>query len=118
MSDSETHFWIGAAAGVLACSSYKNIQGQTTTVQEILYSGLLGGLAALVPDVIEPACNPNHRGTFHSMFLSSLMAIVNKQVITNNDVSDEQKRLTVTASAGYLSHLLVDATTRKGLPIA
>lgn len=70
-----------------------------------------------MPDLLEPANDPDHRSFFHSKIaalgLASLVTKTNESEQNNDGV----KLLANIASAGYLSHLLLDNTTPKGLPL-
>lgn len=80
-----------------------------------LYGGA-GGLAGLLPDIFEPATDPNHRRFFHSMIFGGGAIYA-----THGEHSakwDSNSRAFVQAlSWCYLSHLGGDATTPRGIPI-
>jgi membrane-bound metal-dependent hydrolase YbcI (DUF457 family) len=116
MSSSNTHLAIGLIAGVLGYAGYKRIRGEEIKFGGAVKAGITGGLFALAPDIIEPATNPNHRSTMHS--ISALVAGgygATKGIQNSN--SNELSELLIAAFAGYSSHLLADSTTPKGLPI-
>lgn len=81
--------------------------------------GALGGLAgSALPDILEPAIHPNHRGMAHSAVVGSGISIKTiKSLTTNSSQSQNTKAVILTALAvGYLSHLFLDGKTAKGLP--
>lgn len=80
------------------------------------YGSLLGAGCGILPDLIEPATDPNHRSFFHSkafamLIFLKLISIKNKQTL-----DEKSKPLIYAAGVGYLSHLLFDSQTSKGLP--
>lgn len=71
-------------------------------------------LAALLPDILEPATSPCHRGFFHSMVMAGLVAYV----ITGKHTGKWSAIVTLlvgAAGVGYLSHLAADFTTPKSI---
>jgi membrane-bound metal-dependent hydrolase YbcI (DUF457 family) len=79
----------------------------------------LGGLAgSALPDILEPAIHPNHRGIAHSAVVGSGIFIkAIKSWTTNSSQPQGAESVILTALAvGYLSHLFLDGKTPKGLP--
>ncbi len=76
----------------------------------------IGAAAGVLPDIIEPATNPNHRKFFHSVTTG---AVVSYSMIKANqsELTEETKAVINIAGAGYLSHLLLDSETPKGIPL-
>lgn len=76
----------------------------------------LGVLGGSLPDILEPATSPNHRGLFHSLaFGGVVMALVYGEHSEKWD--PETRKLARTLAKAYLSHLAADLTTPKGLPL-
>jgi len=76
----------------------------------------LGLAFASLPDWIEPATNPNHRGFFHSLTGAGLVGYAMFGKHTNNiDVNSMDYLRSIGFS--FLSHLVADATTPKSLPL-
>jgi len=75
----------------------------------------IGGVTGLLPDKLEPATNPHHRKTMHS--------VMTGLVLTGTTVANQKKMprimrsLVNAGSAGYLNHLALDAQTPMGLPL-
>lgn len=73
-----------------------------------------------LPDVIEPACHPNHRRFFHS-FAFAVVIGYGMYKLYQWDAETDGQRLTKTvglvAAGAYLVHLVMDATTAKSLPV-
>ncbi|MDQ8184257.1 metal-dependent hydrolase [Pelagicoccus sp. SDUM812002] len=81
----------------------------------ILYIGL-GILGGSLPDLLEPATSPNHRGFFHSLaFGAAVMAFVYGE--HSEEWDPELRKLARAFAKSYLSHLAADLTTPKGLPL-
>jgi len=115
--NSETH---AVSGGVVAgfyhiVDSIKN--NKTIQLSELVGSMLIGAGSSLVPDLIEPASNPNHRGFFHSVTISSVPAGYLTYSSKNPDVTDKTRWMKNAISVGYLTHLALDGMTPKGLPI-
>lgn len=71
---------------------------------------------SLLPDMIEPATNPNHRSIFHSVLFGSILT--GNLIHNRNAKPDDILKMVINSiSAGYLSHLVIDSTTPRGLPI-
>jgi len=77
----------------------------------------LGSLAGTLPDIIEPATDPNHRKTFHSLVAGAAVTWGTIKLVTDTDLSHEVKTAVAVTGASYISHLVLDADTPKGLPI-
>jgi len=83
---------------------------------EVIGSFLIGTGAAILPDLIEPATSPNHRGFFHSVAFSSLPItyLMTSHKSPNN--IDSYRWIKNALAIGYLSHLALDGLTPKSLP--
>lgn len=78
-------------------------------------------LGAVLPDIIEPPRNRRHRKFFHSLlFLALLLLFLNQTYLSllTAGPADEVTFGLFFAGAGYASHLLLDALTPAGLPVA
>lgn len=76
-----------------------------------------GAAIAALPDVIEPADNPNHRAMFHSLACAGAISYGAFGKHTQKMRPENRHALQV-AALSYLSHLLLDSGTPNGLPIA
>ena len=73
-----------------------------------------------MPDILEPATNPNHRAFLHSVAILLLIAYGIKLLIDWKPQDDWQrlgKGLLIAAGVGYISHLVMDGMTPRGLPL-
>ena len=82
----------------------------------VLFGGV-GYLCPTVPDLLEPATDPNHRKIFHSMTMFVLMRELAFGQHMDNASSSVRDFVQAFATA-YLSHLAADATKQAGLPLS
>jgi membrane-bound metal-dependent hydrolase YbcI (DUF457 family) len=75
-----------------------------------------GAAIAALPDMLEPATNPNHRALFHSFACGGAVTYGAFGKHTKN-LSPDAKHALQVAALSYLSHLLMDSKTTKGLPV-
>jgi membrane-bound metal-dependent hydrolase YbcI (DUF457 family) len=146
MPRKSAHFAIGSASGiatgVLTCGSLP----QEHRMIFVAFAGVGGALGGLAPDVLEPAVSPNHRSLFHSLSAAGSIgaawlaewpadcqhaaaecdARAQHASLGARDKSSEEIKaflwralagLIVGFLAGYASHLVLDARTRKSLPL-
>ena len=111
------HIIIGASTAVAAniLMQLRESEDQKIDPTEVLLAGFFGVLGGVLPDIIEPAINPNHRGFYHSYLT---MGGVGYSVAGKH--TEKWSRLSrsviVSLGVGYISHLVADSTTPKGLP--
>src|SRR5688500_11916920 len=79
MPNRSTHLLIGAAVGITAYCVYQSYRrGEQPTVQFDVVEGLawttIGAAVACLPDILEPATSPNHRGTCHSWLMAAILS--------------------------------------------
>ena len=119
MSNLGTHLAIGAGSGagtyLLMCKYY----GRKPDLGEALVSTGIGMLAAAAPDVLEPAVSPNHRAFGHSLTLGAgLVRLALTQCSKESGSWQEiEKILLAVALVSYLSRLVADGCTPRGLPL-
>ena len=114
--NSDTHMLIGGGIGALCYLGYKWINHKKPSALGVIASFGLGGIGGLLPDILEPATNPNHRKLFHSVGTGALLGTglvtnLRKEKKTENDLA------LIILLLSYLSHLAGDATTTKSLPL-
>jgi len=76
----------------------------------------IGAFFGILPDILEPATNPHHRGFFHSAAFIGVL-IYGYYQFSKSDFNPEFKKYLRLAIIGYLGHLGLDSTTPYGLPI-
>jgi len=112
----EDHEVFGALIALIRGCEYKQKKGQTMTFGDIIKALVVGGFAGILPDIIEPATNPNHRGFFHSVAMLKILAYARARTWQAQNLTEEQKQQISTLIDAYTSHLLSDSATQKGLP--
>lgn len=116
MPGSKTHFGLGAATSALCYAVECERKNQYYDLGEVLAAAVGGGVSGVMPDKIEPATNPHHREFFHSVLFAAGLGKSTTE-IDRLDLTEKQKAMAKSLSAGYLSHLAADATTPKRLPL-
>lgn len=119
MANVKEHAWIGAAAGALTYTATCRYFDRPFDFGEMLGCIAVGTAGALLPDLIEPAITPNHRGFAHSVAVgAALIRFATDRCGAQNRAWDEfRKMLCASATAGYLSHLVADGCTARSLPL-
>jgi len=117
MPSFKTHAIIGAIAGLGTYIAYKSVQRDEDDSEPFdwLTAACCAGIGvaiASLPDVLEPATSPNHRGFFHSIFVLFLIGLC----LTGISAKCAIRLLLYVSGAAYLSHLLADFRTTKCLP--
>jgi len=107
---------IGALVALGVYGLYKYIKQEKPTIQGALGSLIVGGLASIAPDILEPATSPSHRSFFHSIILLVVLACGNQKVWESQNMTEDQKLILSVLSAAYGSHLVSDSVTPKGIP--
>ena len=80
-------------------------------------SALIGGIGGTLPDLIEPATTPHHRGAFHSVAVGGLLASSHGRIRANPNLAPWEKQLLADLMMGFGVHLALDAQTPRGLPL-
>ena len=117
MSSGTTHMFVGAGAVGLAAIVDDHPHPIT---HSLLIAPLLGSISGKLPDYIEPALHPNHLQFFHSITFAGLITV---GLIKCYQWKPEEpfekliRGLVLLGGMGYLSHLICDSTTPKGLPL-
>lgn len=113
------HMLLGGAIGFFGYIFYRLVEEKPIDLLELIFFSLGGAIAGILPDIIEPATNPNHRSFMHSLTNLSIIAEGNKLTWdqTSQTLTKDQKAAISILSAAYCSHLVTDGLTKKGLPI-
>jgi membrane-bound metal-dependent hydrolase YbcI (DUF457 family) len=115
----KTHIIIGAATGAavnVALQTGRKVLKPQTPFDwgEFFICTGAASVAALAPDILEPATSPDHRGFFHSVAMAAIVAYV----MTGKHTGKWPTIITLivgAAGVGYLSHLIADSTTPKSI---
>lgn len=137
MPNRTVHRTVGVGAGVATSAVLSDNLQQPSRIVEIFAAAIGGYVGAAAPDWIDPATTPNHRSVGHSVvFAGGGLVCAASQM---NDWRSElharsqaaffhgqsaQGYLFLVASGlltglfmGYASHLALDATTPRSLPL-
>lgn len=127
--NSTQHVKISTIGGALIAGTINTVKqfeeqsknpGQKFNFHRLLKSTAIGAIGGLVtstlPDILEPATNPNHRAFFHSIAFACLILYANHK-LKSSSLPEEAKLLINALSIGYGLHLGADLTTPKSLPI-
>jgi membrane-bound metal-dependent hydrolase YbcI (DUF457 family) len=110
---------IGGVTSVLAYAAICHYYRRQPTIGEAVLCIGVGVLGGVAPDLLEPAFQPNHRQFFHSMTSGGLLLKTGTDLLERREIgfTDLGRILAACAIVGYLTHLVMDACTPKGLPI-
>lgn len=117
MPSSKTHFIIGSLLGAGLYAASKKLQNQQIDPISMIGMGLLGGVAGLLPDLIEPANSPLHRKTAHSITAVAGLIQGLKKINENPNLQQDQKDFWTILALCYGSHLALDSQTPARLPL-
>lgn len=115
--NASAHIATGAASSALIVFLANHTAGIKTDPGDLILGALLGGFTGLLPDIIEPAINPNHRAICHSILALSAAIYATWKLHGASELTAEQKKMLGALSCGFISHLGMDALTPKGLPL-
>lgn len=121
MANFKKHLCTGAAVGAainIAKQLYQmyNDPNKKFSFGELAgYTGF-GAFAGVLPDLLEPATNPIHRKVFHSIAFGAGISY-GAFGSPSEKLNPEGKTFIRAITCCYLSHLLLDGKTPKGLPI-
>jgi len=117
MPNRDKHLLIGAVAGLAVYSLESKNVGVPLNLGDAIPYMLGGGIVGCLPDILEPALNPNHRQFFHSLAFGGGLGFYLDSILKDQKYDSSQKLLAKVLIASYGSHLFIDGTTPKGLPI-
>lgn len=117
MPNHATHVLIGAVGGALVYVVYMRWNDEPVSLLGLLSAAGLGAMAATLPDLLEPAVHPHHRGPAHSVVALLGVTCTAVESVSSDILTDDEKQLLLSLAAGYASHLAADATTPMGLPV-
>ena len=146
MPNRRTHRAVGLAVGTAAAAYCARHDLTPIFVAELVGGAIGGWIGGITPDVLEPSTSPNHRNVAHSAVAGSavlLTGISGWQAFSRHR-AEVSYRLSRTPEAhpdarawaelravlwgvlagvitgfvaAYLSHLALDATTKRGIPL-
>lgn len=118
MARQRSHIKIGVLLFIIIMHDI-NSKGIDVNVIFIPIILLLTIIGSVLPDIIEPPRNKFHRKFFHSVLLLMIILVFLKMAYTELISGNFDNPILVCyffIGCGYVSHLVMDAITRKGLP--
>jgi inner membrane protein len=98
-----------------------NSKGIDLNIKFIPIILLLTIIGSALPDIIEPSRNKFHRKFFHSVLMLTIIFVflimTYKEHIMSGNFDNPILACYFFVGCGYASHLLVDSTSRNGLPL-
>ena len=142
MPNRRTHCFVGGAAGLAVglMSDHRSLAESEQVARAI--GALIGGVAGgAMPDILEPADNPNHRAFAHSVLVGGGLAALGIKLSGNLRGAARLENVPLVhglptnaagcamilhflsgvilgMAVGYASHIVLDALTPKGVPLA
>jgi len=119
MANGKTHLVVGALVGVALdgmwqCWQMKRNPDRKFDWLEMAGACAAGGIVGILPDILEPATSPNHRGFFHSFaFIAILLWAFG---IFGVKLTLRATAFCAATMLCYLSHLFLDSLTPRSLP--
>jgi inner membrane protein len=111
---------MGAAIGVgVIHIAHERSKVEKATGFPLVSAGLAGCLGS-IPDMLEPATNPNHRQFCHSVLAGVFVIWSLKKIYDWQPATPAQeflRYLSLIAGGAYTIHLVQDALTKKSLPL-
>lgn len=134
MPNGNIHTLTGTLAGFITSLKIQEKINPDSPVdfKHLILGCTTGAATGRLPDILEPALNPNHRAFFHSFIVGVVISYIGVQIWKklgqqNSDLTSPQNGkpsteflmlLGLIAIASYVLHLLLDSFTKKGLPLA
>lgn len=110
---------LGAAITLAIAVGHGEKSGSSDASKPIVAAGI-GALCGTLPDLLEPACHPNHRQFFHGLACAGVVGTACYRLYQwePQTSSEEIVRFLLLAVGGaFLTHLAMDALSPKGLPL-
>lgn len=119
MPSAGTHAKFGAIAGGVTYIGMCKVYEHQPNIGELAVCVVASILAAAVPDLLEPAFTPNHRGLAHSLTTLTLISgLLAQHFCADHERAEAFKKILLAClGVGYITHLLADARTPRGLPV-
>ena len=117
MPNAKEHIIVAAGVGIVGYAMYCAHFHREFKVGEALLATGTCVLGSLAPDGLEPALHPCHRCLGHSISAGALSMRAMTQAWTGDDIPSGLQVLLGFFALGYVSHLVIDAGTPKGLPL-
>jgi membrane-bound metal-dependent hydrolase YbcI (DUF457 family) len=110
------HAVVGGLAGASFYAVERTFSDKEIVRDDAIAHFMFGALAGSLPDILEPPLHRRHRRFFHSYFTLGATALALASIDDLKDASRENKLMLKAMLSAYMTHLLLDSTTPKGLP--
>lgn len=117
MSNRKTHVIIGGISGGGGYLILNDLKQEEINLRDMVVTSLGGMIGGMLPDYLDPPTNPNHRALAHSILVGGGFNVAVFEWINSLDLHPTLKWFLKGLILGYLSHLILDSTTPRGLPI-
>ena len=118
MANAKVHSIAGASAGVAWCVVHCRKSGIKVKLPHLLIASAVGLAGGVLADILEPALDPNHRRFAHSILVAIGLVVLIGMIWRNSAANSEEQSLALgSIVVAYLSHLMLDGATPKGLPL-
>lgn len=118
MANGKTHMALGALIGTSNYIIQNKTNNQEITFGEIFLTAIASAGVGLIADIIDPPTSPNHRSIGHSLLLNSIiLPKIWNFIEDNNNLNFKQKKFYQSLIAAHGSHLALDSTTPRRLPL-
>lgn len=117
MPNGNAHLLVGAGLGFAGYLVYCRFSDRKFDLAEALLATGACALGSVSPDVLEPAVHSWHRGVCHSATAGGAAARVAWTPWAGGSNSDLATLLLSFFALGYLSHLVMDGCTPRGIPL-
>ncbi len=119
MANGMTHSIVGGMSGLAV--SLLDTDAQGLSAHNPVLATAAGTFFGKLPDILEPALrNPHHRQFCHSVAVLMALGYGLKKTYEwkpKDNVEEALRCLVLCAGAGYISHLLLDSSTPRSLPL-
>ena len=118
MPNRNTHMLAGGITGGCNYLLQHKKNNMEINILELIGVFASSSVVGVLADIIDPPSNPNHRSLGHSLGINTMLIPHLWKLIENNEnMSFKQKKFYQSLIYAYGSHLILDSTTPKGLPL-
>lgn len=139
MPNRQEHTAVGAFAGALVAFLRSDAQDPWERLIEVAGGALGGAFGGRLPDILDPPTSPGHRSVAHALVSAAAVGsfvvprlpgasaptpramerhVVQRDAAPSSNLGQRfLSGLAVGGTVGYASHLLMDATPPRGLPL-
>lgn len=117
MPNAKIHMFVDLGVGMTSSLLHRS---KHPVSHHTVIAPVVGAFMGRLPDILEPLFHPNHRQFFHGVKVLTLLSTgLIKVYQWGPDESFEKfvRGVILIGGIAYLSHLMLDASTPKGLPL-